>query len=108
MHVVSIGNFDGVHEGHRTLLRKARKLSESAGGAARLTAVTFEPSPTAILSPEKPLHRLNTADDRGSWLLEAGADEVVELDTDMALLGMDAEEFIEDLLDRQHSCSGQG
>lgn len=100
MHVVSIGNFDGVHEGHRALLRKARKLSEAGGGPARLTAVTFEPSPTAILRPEKPLQRLDTPDDRGSWLLEAGADEVVELDTDMALLGMDAEEFIEDLLDR--------
>ena len=49
--VVTIGNFDGVHLGHRTVLSRAL-LVEADAGADQLVAVTFDPHPMAVLRPE--------------------------------------------------------
>ncbi len=95
MKVISIGNFDGVHLGHQALIGRARELA----GAGQVVAVTFEPHPAVILRPGKAPVRLSGPEQRRELLLEAGADEVRELEPTPQLLDMDAEAFIFKLLE---------
>ncbi len=93
---VTIGNFDGVHLGHRALIDLAR---ETAGTGAEVVAVTFEPAPAVVLGlPEVP--RILTAAERRRRLLDAGADRVLELETTPELLALDPEAFLDDLFGR--------
>ena len=55
--VVTIGNFDGVHAGHRALVARARDLCARIG-AARVVALVFDPSPQAVLTGRGPEHRM--------------------------------------------------
>src|SRR5664279_1372696 len=71
--VLTIGNFDGVHQGHRALLAR---LKDTATQANLLPAVlTFEPHPREIFAPESAPARLSTLREK----LELMADEGVEL-----------------------------
>jgi riboflavin kinase/FMN adenylyltransferase len=90
---LSIGNFDGVHLGHRALLEHARV------GGGEVVAVTFEPAPAVVLGlPEAP--RILTAVERTRRLRDAGADRVLELETTPDLLALEPEAFLDDLLQR--------
>jgi riboflavin kinase/FMN adenylyltransferase len=82
--VVVIGNFDGVHLGHRQVLARARELADSRG--APLLAVIFDPHPMAVLRPEHAPTQLTTIDRRAELLEETGVDHVLALpfDDDMA------------------------
>jgi riboflavin kinase/FMN adenylyltransferase len=88
--VVIIGNFDGVHGGHRALLRHARDL---AGADSRVIAVTFDPHPAAVLRPDRAPAALTTIQRRRELLIDEGADEVVVLDFTPELASRTPEEF---------------
>ncbi len=49
---VTIGNFDGVHAGHRQLMRRTRAIA--AGLGVKASALTFHPHPATIVAPERP------------------------------------------------------
>ncbi|MET3960468.1 riboflavin kinase/FMN adenylyltransferase [Marmoricola sp. OAE513] len=73
--VVVIGNFDGVHLGHRHVIARAREIADAAG--VPLVAVTFDPHPMAVLRPDHAPLMLTDVDTRCALLAEAGADDVL-------------------------------
>jgi len=89
---VTIGNFDGVHRGHRQLIDAAR----AAGGPT--VALTFDPAPRDVLRPDHGIPRIQTLDDRIRCLLEAGVDAVVVEPFTLQLAGMEPEAFARDVL----------
>lgn len=96
---VSIGNFDGVHLGHRALLRDLRAHADRVGGPA--VAVTFDPHPLQLLRPAQFQPVLTTLDDRAALLKKAGADHVIILKTTPELLQRRANDFFNQVVRRQ-------
>ncbi|MCH2148555.1 MAG: riboflavin biosynthesis protein RibF [Phycisphaerales bacterium] len=94
---ILIGNFDGVHLGHRELIRAARI---SVGDAGRVIVLAFEPHPSTVLRPEAVPPRLTTSARRRSDLEEAGVDEVVEMEPTPDFLNQSPEEFVSWVVDR--------
>lgn len=95
--VVTIGNFDGVHRGHRHVLDEARRVAERLGGLA-VVAVTFDPHPMSVIRPDKAPRPLTSVADRAALLAEAGADAVLVLAFTAELADQEAEEFAESVV----------
>ena len=72
---IAIGNFDGVHAGHRALITRTRALADAH--AAKSVVLTFEPHPAAVLSPAGAPQRLTSLARRLELLAAAGLDAVV-------------------------------
>ena len=93
--VVTVGNFDGVHLGHRALLGR---LAEQAAAAGTIGAiVTFDPPPVELLAPERARPRIQTLDDRVAMLTDLGFDVIVET-FDRAYAAHGARWFAEEVL----------
>jgi riboflavin kinase / FMN adenylyltransferase len=90
--VVAIGNFDGVHRGHRAViaaaLARAKALSRPAA------ALTFEPHPRRFFRPEEPLFRLTDERAKLRLLAATGLTGAIVLRFDAALAGLSAQDFI--------------
>lgn len=94
--VVVLGNFDGVHLGHRAVLR--RGVEEARERGARMVAATFDPHPRAVLWPGNEPKLLTTLELRREELKRLGADEVYAIHFDKALSRKSPEEFVGDVL----------
>jgi riboflavin kinase/FMN adenylyltransferase len=90
--VAIIGNFDGVHGGHRALVHRARRLAGTAPDD-RVVAVTFDPHPAAVLRPELAPARLTSVECRADLLRAAGVDDVVVLHFTPELASLSPREF---------------
>ncbi len=95
--VLSVGNFDGVHLGHRKLVELARQLRDQDGGG--IAVVTFEPHPLTVLRPEFAPPRLTPPDVKQQLLEDLGVDHYVVLAPTTDVLGLTAESFWEILRD---------
>ena len=91
--VVTPGNHDGVHLGHRALLAAARAMAAREG--LEVVAMTFDPHPATVLAPERAPARLTTIERRQELLLGAGADRVDVVRFDRTFASLSAEEFVE-------------
>ena len=89
---VAMGNFDGVHLGHRSVIDLARHPGLPLG------VVTFEPHPRQYFAPDAPAFRLMDAEARAHRLEKLGVDRLYELPFDARLAGMTAEAFVTDVL----------
>ncbi|MEO1101706.1 MAG: riboflavin biosynthesis protein RibF, partial [Pseudomonadota bacterium] len=89
---VALGNFDGLHLGHRAVIDAAR----AAGG--KLGVATFEPPPRAYFRPNDPPFRIFRPIRRNQRLLEIGADAVFELPFNGEMASMTDETFARDVL----------
>jgi riboflavin kinase / FMN adenylyltransferase len=96
---VTIGNFDGVHLGHRAILRRLRPLADANGWKA--SALSFDPHPTKIVAPQRTPKLMTTPEQRARWMGEAGVEQVLFLPFDMATSRLTPDEFAEDLLVRR-------
>lgn len=94
---VTIGNFDGVHEGHAALINAARG---AAGADGRVVALVFDPHPLTRLRPEAAPARLSTFAQREERLRRLGADEVIQLTPSREFLALEAEDFLDRLVTR--------
>ena len=94
--VVAIGNFDGVHRGHRAVIAAAMARAQALGRPA--AALTFEPHPRSFFRPLEPLFRLT--DERAKLRLFAatGLDGAIVLKFDAALAEPAPEDFVNDIL----------
>ncbi|MFK7745371.1 MAG: bifunctional riboflavin kinase/FAD synthetase [Roseobacter sp.] len=85
----AIGNFDGVHLGHQSVIDLAR----SAAPNAPLGILTFDPHPRAFFAPDAPPFRLMSREARASRLEKLGVDVLYELNFNTALAALSPEEF---------------
>lgn len=88
-----MGNFDGVHKGHRAVIDAAR-----AAGDAPLGVVTFEPHPRQYFVPDAPPFRLMNPEARANRLARLGVDHLYELPFDTVLAGLTPEGFARQVL----------
>jgi len=90
--VLTIGNFDGVHVGHRQILAAAREAAVQR--ETQLLAMTFEPHPLAVLRPEKAPGVLTPLVLKERLLTELGADCILVVESTSELLSLSAEDFV--------------
>src|SRR5438046_3526901 len=95
--VLSVGNFDGIHLGHRRLLEMADGLRASSSG--KVAVVTFEPHPLTVLRPQLAPPRLTPPAIKQKLLEQAGVDEYVVLPPKPEVLNVSAEAFWEIIRD---------
>lgn len=93
---VAIGNFDGVHLGHQSVLALARAAAVELG--APFGVVTFEPHPRAFFAPDAPPFRLMSAASRARRLERLGVEQLYQIPFDAALAGLPPEAFARDVL----------
>ena len=96
--VVTIGNFDGVHRGHRVILDRAREAADALGADVPVVVVTFDPHPMVVLRPDKAPAALTTIEQRVSLLAESGAEHVLVLPFDREMAAWSPEEFVRRVL----------
>jgi len=96
--VLTIGNFDGVHRGHRALLDQLTAKARACGLAA--TVLTFEPHPRELFAPDQAPARLSSLREKLELLAECGVDRVHICRFSRTLAGLTAEQFIERILVR--------
>ena len=88
---VAMGNFDGVHLGHRSVIDLARN-------SAPLGIVTFEPHPREYFAPKSPPFRLMNSEARANRLAKLGVDRLYELPFGPDLAGLTPDAFARDVL----------
>jgi riboflavin kinase/FMN adenylyltransferase len=93
---LSIGNFDGVHFGHRRILRRVKEIAGERGWKA--SVLTFDPHPTRVVAPGRTPPLLTSPERRAALMREEGIEQVLILPFTRELADLTAEEFVERLL----------
>lgn len=94
--VLAIGNFDGVHLGHRAIIEKARLIAFQKQMA--LGVMTFEPHPKTFFNPDLKNFRLTPQDLKSQILSSLGVDYLYVVDFNESFLKVSAEDFIKSWL----------
>src|SRR5438445_8233776 len=102
--VVAMGNFDGVHLGHRAVITAALNMGRAHGRPA--LAVTFEPHPRSFFSPNSPQFRVSDEANKLRLLAGTGLDGAVVMTFDKGRAGTSAQDFIHHDLIRRLGISG--
>jgi len=93
---LSIGNFDGVHFGHRRILRRVREIA--AERAWKASVLTFDPHPTRVVAPDRTPPLLMPPEGRAELMREEGIEQVLILPFTHRLARLTPAEFVEQLL----------
>ncbi len=93
---LSIGNFDGVHKGHRSILRRVVEVARQNGWKAAV--MTFDPHPTHVVAPDRAPKLMTTPEQRCAILRGLGIEEVLILPFTPELARLSPEEFVAGIL----------
>lgn len=91
-HIVTIGNFDGVHRGHQYLIQ--RVIDDARAKDRQSLVVTFEPHPASVLRPDVPFQRLTTPERKLYLLRATGVDEIAVVPFDPEFASLEPDEFL--------------
>ena len=95
--VVTIGTFDGVHQGHRQIIANLKELARQTGGETVI--LTFFPHPRMIINPEaQDLKLITTIQERAALLEELGVDHLIITPFSRDFSNQSAEAYIRDVL----------
>lgn len=100
--VVALGNFDGVHRGHRALIAAVR----DEAGSHPAAVLTFEPHPRAFFAPDQPMFRLSGPRAKEIVFARLGLDGLIVRRFDATLAGTSARDFVEGWLRDRLKLSG--
>ena len=95
---LTIGNFDGVHTGHRRILRRLKELAGRHGW--KPSVLTFDPHPTRMVAPERAPRLITTPERRAELMGGEGVEQVLILPFTRELAQLPAGEFVKLLVDR--------
>lgn len=93
---VAIGNFDGVHLGHKQIVQRLLAQSQQCGGPA--IVFTFDPHPVRLLRPDQAPPPLTWTDRKAELLAQLGVDTTIAYPTDEALLRLSPEQFFQKIV----------
>ncbi|MEZ6097029.1 MAG: bifunctional riboflavin kinase/FAD synthetase [Pirellulaceae bacterium] len=93
---ITIGNFDGVHHGHRAIMETLKHLAKKTGGPS--IVFTFDPHPVRILRPEQSPPPLTWTNRKSDLLGALGVDAMIAYPTDLNLLQLEYKEFFQKIV----------
>jgi riboflavin kinase/FMN adenylyltransferase len=96
--VVTIGNFDGVHVGHRQIFRQLKQAAVDANGVS--VVITFEPHPLKVIPSGKKIRLISTYKEKERLLEASGIDYLVVIPFTREFAAISAREFVSDVLVR--------
>lgn len=94
--VVTIGNFDGVHLGHREIFRRVKQAAAELSGVSVI--ITFEPHPLKVVPARKDLVLINTPGEKETLLAACGVDYLVIIPFTPQFAGIGAADFVRAVL----------
>ncbi len=100
--VITVGNFDGVHLGHRSLLNRVKKIAEEKG--LKSVVLSFYPHPIKVLSPSQAPCELTNLYEKAELILQEGIESVVFIKFDKSFATLSAEDFIREVIVQRLKC----
>lgn len=103
--VITLGYFDGLHQGHRALMKASRRMADRLGSCALM--MSFEPHPSHVLVGHQPIPLIYGMAEKEWILKESGwMDHMVIMSFEPELMNMEPEYFVEDILFRRWHAVG--
>ena len=96
---ITIGNFDGVHKGHRQIMQRVRAIAQEEEWKAAV--LTFDPHPSRLVAPDRAPRLLTTPEQRARLMLEQGIDEVLILPFTPEVAKLTPEDFVREILENK-------
>ena len=96
---LTIGNFDGVHAGHRTILRRVKEVASARG--LKASALTFHPHPSRVVAPARGPRLMTTPEQRCAFMREEGIQQVFIMPFDRHVAHLTPEQFVDQVLVRK-------
>jgi riboflavin kinase/FMN adenylyltransferase len=93
---LTIGNFDGVHAGHRRILRRVQEIAKAHGWKA--SVMTFDPHPTKVVAPARAPRLMTMPEQRCILMRDEGIEQVLILPFDADVARLTPEQFVEHVL----------
>ncbi|HLY15832.1 MAG TPA: bifunctional riboflavin kinase/FAD synthetase [Bryobacteraceae bacterium] len=93
---LTIGNFDGVHVGHRAILRRVKEVAAARG--LKASVLTFHPHPSKVVAPARAPRLMTSPDERSALMQQEGIDQVVILPFNSEVAHLTPEQFVAQVL----------